>query len=65
MKESRYQLKLSSDISIPRNKLERGEELGDGGFGIVYMGQWKPTTLFTQSVAIKELKLRFLHGICG
>jgi len=56
MEESRYQLNLSSDIAIPRNKLEPGKKLGDGGFGIVYIGQWIHTALRKEVVAIKELK---------
>ena len=32
------------------------KQLGEGEFGVVYKGQWKPTTGRTQTVALKTLK---------
>lgn len=45
------------DLKLPGNDIELGKELGRGGFGVVYRGEWDGET-----VAIKQLNVSDFPG---
>jgi serine/threonine protein kinase len=54
--QDQRQSTLSQEIRIPLSALQLGQLLGEGGFGKVFAGQWRPTALYETPVAIKQLK---------
>jgi len=44
--------KISVSLTIPQDKIIRGDKLGEGGFGIVYRAKWQGT-----DVAVKTLHI--------